>query len=248
MCITILLSFTAPSAPRDAATLISPSSAVVVTWLPPDPRNGIILQYLVQVLLASTSQIVNSQTVSVGSSIAEQEMGRSATFVGLDLDNFRYRIEIYAFTSAGQGPSSIPVFVGMDSGNATPPTTATSTTTDALPTSTTTVEQPQDTTSSSVQMTSSAATDITSSPSTSTESPTISQTTDILQTVGDTAPAPVRDDEYYIIRIVPPLVIGLFILVIVVAVAVGCCCHSRANREHKKGLYSIHPQGGYTLT
>lgn len=242
--------FIAPSAPQGVATLTSPSGAVIVSWLPPNPRNGIILQYLIQVSLASTNQTVNSQTVSVGNSMAEQEIGRSVTFVGLDLDNFQYRIEVYASTSVGTGPSSIPVFIGMDSGNLTPPMTsdADATTTEAPPTSTT-IEQPQDTTSSSVQMTSSPATDITSLPDgTSTNPLTSEPTTDMLETAGDTAPAPVRDEEYYIVRIVPPVVIGLFILVIVVVVLMGCCCRSRTNRESKKkGLYTVYPPGDYAL-
>lgn len=217
--------------------MISPSGAVIVSWLPPDPSNGIIVQYLVQVYLDTTDQVVNSQAVSVGSSV---------TFVGLDLDNFRYRIVVYASTRAGTGPSSIPVFVGMDFATNT-------TTTEAPPTSTMTVD---DTTSSSV------TTEVTSSPSSSTESPTTLQTTDMPQTtgisittttdkvqttVGDTASAPVRNDEYYIVRIVPPVVVSLFILVIVVVVVTGCCCRSRMNRENKKGLYTIYPPGGYAM-
>lgn len=244
-----VLYFTAPSAPRSVATVTSPSGQVIVSWLPPDPRNGIILQYLVQVLLGDTDQMANGQTVSVGPTMAEQEMGRSVTFVGLDLDNFQYRIEVYASTIAGTGPSSIPVFVGMDSGtNAT-----TMVTPPPPPTSTMTID---DTTSS-------ATNETTSSPSTATESPTTLQTTDvpqttigddgtttddILVTVDDTAaPAPVRNDEYYIIRIVPPVVIGLFILVIVVVVMMGCLCRSRMNRDKKKGLYTVSPQGDYVM-
>ena len=217
--------------------MISPSGAVIVSWLPPDPPNGVIIQYLVQILLDTTDQIVNSQTVSAGS---------SSTFVGLDLDNFRYRIVVYASTRAGTGPSSIPVFVGMD-----PATNTTST--EAPPTSTMTVD---DTTSSS------ATTEVTSSPSSSTESPTTLQTTDMPQTtgisvttidevqttVGDTAaPAPVRNDEYYIVRIVPPVVVSLFIVVIVVVVLMGCCCRSRMSRENKKGLYTVYPPGDYVM-
>ena len=180
--------------------------------------------------------------------MAEQEMGRSVTFVGLDLDNFQYRIEVYASTGAGTGPSSIPVFIGMD-----PATNATTTMVDP-PTSTMAVDD---------NTTSSATNEIISSPSTTTESPTILQTTDTLQTsiddgtttdavqtvtVGDTeAPAPFRDAEYYIVRIVPPVVIALFILVIVVVVVMGCCCRSRMNRENKKGLYTVYPPGDYVM-
>ncbi len=237
---------TAPSAPRSVATVTSPSGAVIVSWLPPEPRNGVILQYLIQVLLDTTDQMVNSQTVSVGSSMAEQVMGRSVTFVGLDLENFRYRIEVYASTGAGTGPSSIPVFIGTDSAtNAT-------TTVVAPPTSTMTVD---DTTSS-------VTNEITSSPSTTTEFPTSMQTTDMLQTtigdgttseeapttVGDTAaPAAVRNDEYYIVRIVPVVIIVLFILVIVVVVVMGCCCRSRMNRDSKKGAYTVYPPGDYVM-
>ena len=245
---TSLSFFTAPSAPQSVATVTSPSGAVIVSWLPPEPRNGVILQYLVQVLLGSTDQTINSQTVSVGASMAEQEMGRSVTFVGLDLDNFQYRIEVHASTGAGTGPSSIPVFIGMN-----PATNATTTMVDP-PTSTMAVDD---------NTTSSATNEITSSPSTATESPTILQTTDTLQTtiddgtttdavqtvtVGDTeAPAPFRDAEYYIVRIVPPVVIALFILVIVVVVVMGCCCRSRMNRENKKGLYTVYPPGDYVM-
>ena len=227
--------------------MTSPSGAVIVSWLPPEPRNGVILQYLVQVLLGATDQTINSQTVSVGSSMAEQEMGRSVTFVGLDLDNFQYRIEVYASTGAGTGPSSIPVFIGMDSA-----TNATTIMVDP-PTSTMAIDDTM----------SSATNEVTSSPSTATESPTALPTTDTLQTTindsttkddvqtitvgGTEAPAPFRDDEYYIVRIVPPVVVALFILVIVVVVVMGCCCRSRMNRENKKGLYTVYPPGDYVM-
>lgn len=228
--------------------MTSPSGAVIVSWLPPEPRNGVVLQYLVQVLLGTTDQTVNSQTVSVGSSMAEQEMGRSVTFVGLDLDNFQYRIEVYASTGAGTGPSSIPVFFGVDS-----TTNATTAAVDP-PTSTMTVD---DTTSS-------VTNEITSSPSTATESPATLPITDALQTtlndgtntttddvqstVGETeVPAPMRDAEYYIVRIVPPVVVTLFILVIVVVVVTGCCCRSKMNRENKKGVYTVYPPGDYVM-
>ena len=243
----VSLFFTAPSAPQSVAMVTSPSGAVIVSWLPPEPRNGVILQYLVLVLLGATDQTINSQTVSVGSSMAEQEMGRSITFVGLDLDNFQYRIEVYASTGAGTGPSSIPVFIGMD-----PATNATTIMVDPS-TSTMTID---DTTSS-------ATNEVTSSPSTAMESLTILPTTDTLQTsiddgtttdavqtitIGDTeAPAPFRDDEYYIVRIVPPVVVALFILVIMVVVVMGCCCRSRMNRENKKGLYTVYPPGDYVM-
>ena len=176
--------------------------------------------------------------------MTEQELGRSVTFVGLDLDNFRYRIEVYASTGAGTGPGSIPVLIGMNS--------AANTTT--APTSMVTVDD--------IDTTSSATNEITSSPSTATESPTtLQQTTEVRQTtlggvtatdevratVGDTAPSPIRNDEYYIVRIVPAVVIGLFVMVIVVVVVMGCCCRSRMNRDKKKGVYTVYPPGDYVM-
>ena len=172
--------------------------------------------------------------MSVGPSDTDQQMGRSVIFTGLNLDNVRYQIEVYASTSVGQGLSSIPVFVGMDSGIATeaPPTTT---------------EGPQDMTSS-IQL---PTTPLTDAPGTTSSEPTtmprLPMTTDTPATVGETQPASLRNDEYYIIRIVPPVVAGLFIIVIVVAVAMGFCCHSRVNRESKKGLYAFDASKDYAL-
>ena len=222
-----------PSPPLDVeAVALSSQTAVTVSWSPPDPRNGVILQYLVQISAASTGQAVASRTVAIGSSTPDQEGTQLEIFTGLDLANVRYRIEVYASTSVGQGPSSIPVFVGMDSGNVI------TTTTDSQPTTT---EQPQGTTVEAPPMTSEASPITTDDATPSTDSSTVG-----LPTTTDT-PSPFRTDEYYIVRIVPPVVVVLFILAIVFAVAMGLIVRSRRSKERKKGLYSFDASRGYTM-
>ena len=230
-----------PSPPQGVQTLIlSSRTTVIVSWLPPEPRNGIVRQYLARILVASAEAVVNSQVLTIGTTNEEQAMVRSVTFGGLDLDNFRYQIEVYASTVVGQGPSSIPVFVGMDSGNEI-------TTTEAIPV-TTDVEEPEDTTSSVPVFQTTVPTSQPvvnqSNPATTSVSPT---TTSRLPSVGETLPTPVMDAEYYIVRIVPPVIVVLFISVIIFAVAIGFCCHSRVNRQSKKGLYAFDASRDYAL-
>ena len=231
---------TAPGPPRNVQTLVlSSRTVVIVSWLPPEPRNGILQQYLVRVLIASTGQVVNSQIVRIGSTIEEQEMGRSVTFTGLDLDNFRYQIEVYASTSIGPGPSSIPVFEGMDTGNVI-------TTTEAPP-PTTSIEQPDTTSSAQASSTTHQIDSTTLTTLVTTSQPTAPQTSDVPPTVGvgETQPAPVRNDEYYIIRIVPPVIVALFIFVILIAVMLGFCCHKRVLKDKRRGLYSFDAPGDH---
>lgn len=218
-----------PSFPRTVeVAVLSSRTSVTVSWLPPDPSNGVILQYLARILVASTGQLAGSQTV---------QNGQTVIFSGLDLDNVRYQIEVCASTSAGQGPCSIPVSVGTDLIS----------TTEAPPTSDVT-ERPQDTTSSAQTV---QTIPPTTAPGTTLPSPVTvlssSMATSVPPTVGETQPAPVRNDEYYIVRIVPAVIVALFIIVIVVAVAMGFCCHSRVNRESKTGAYTFDPSRDYAL-
>lgn len=237
----VLCLLAAPGPPRNIQILVlSSRTAVFVSWLPPDPPNGILLQYLARILTVSTSHIASSQVLTIGSTTEEQGMARSITFEGLDLDNFRYQIEVYASTSVGQGPSSIPVFVGMDSGNVIITTGADRVTTDA--------EQPRDTTSSApvLQTTISTGQPIVTQTVLITTS-LLPTTSGMPPTVGETLPSPVLDDEYYIVRIVPPVVVILFILVIFVAIVMGFCCRSRMHRESRKGIYTVDASRDYAM-
>ena len=213
------------------ADTLSSQTALTISWSPPSPRNGIILRYFIEISAASTNQAVQSRTVMVGSSLQDQERNQLQLFTELDLANVRYRIDIYASTSVGQGPGSIPVFAGTDSGivmttaEATPMTTVQpqDTTSEATPTTMEDIGDPQDTTSEATPPV--TTDDMTSSSPTTTDTPT--QRT------------PVRNDEYYIVRIVPPVVVALFILAIVFAVAMGCIFQSRHKKDSKKGQYSF---------
>lgn len=111
---------TAPSAPREVEVRPIGSTSILVSWLPPDPPNGILTEYLVRVLLASTGQEFTRTSVGVSADSALQ----SVHVGGLDLDNVGYRVLVFANTSIGMGPASAPISVGADvSTTAAPQTT-----------------------------------------------------------------------------------------------------------------------------
>ncbi len=166
---------------------------ILVSWLPPDPPNGVLVGYTVRVLIEPTGQEFDSTTVAVGRE--EQQDSQSVTFSGLDLANVAYRVLVTATTSAGIGPSSQPVLIG------------------ALRTAT----PSQGTPGSEV----------------TTESTTDANATDATPTIGAS-----RDDVYYVIRIVPP-VVGGFLVVAALLVAAFCFVHSRAITKRKKGQYMV---------
>ena len=100
-----------PTAPRSLRAVDSNDSTVTISWIPPDPPNGIIIGYQVQYRRNADS----------GDSYADNEVKITATdltdltytVTGLITDT-EYRFRVRAFTVVGRGdPSnSVDVFVG----------------------------------------------------------------------------------------------------------------------------------------
>ena len=103
--------YSEPSAPREVEVVPITMATILVSWLPPDPTNGIILDYRVQVFTVASGELFATQTVAVGAN--EQEDVQLVNFSGLDLENMEYRVSVSARTAAGRGPESDPVIVGM---------------------------------------------------------------------------------------------------------------------------------------
>ena len=115
---------TAPSAPRAVEVNPIGSTSILVSWLAPDPPNGVLTEYLVRVLLASTGEEFSRTSVGVSA----ESVLQSVSVGGLDLDNIGYRVLVSASTSIGMGPTSAPISVGADVGTtAAPQTTPTPT-------------------------------------------------------------------------------------------------------------------------
>ena len=87
------------------------TETIIVSWLPPDPTNGIIKDYEIQVVVDESGQLFSRQTIPVADN--EQDSVPVVNFNGLQLDSVQYRIAVSASTGGGQGPESIPVFVGV---------------------------------------------------------------------------------------------------------------------------------------
>lgn len=175
---------TVPSAPREIRVDILTQQFVVVSWLPPDPANGNIIDYTVQVFIAPSGELFDSRVVT-------EEF---VNLTGLDLDNVRYRISVSANTSVGSGPDSEPIYIGMGL---------------TLPSSTPT--QPPSAT------------------------PTISI---------------ILDDTYYIVRIVPPLVFGLFLILVLVVTVLFFLHLQRITVKKRTGTYKfseLESEGGYGM-
>lgn len=186
----------------------------MVSWLPPDPPNGILTHYLVRVLMEPEGEELYNTSISVG--VAQQLDVQSVTFSGLDLANVGYTVLVFANTSVGMGPSSDPIRIGAEVSTAVPTpeiaTSAEATTSPETTDDTSTVET-DDTTGTLLPQT----------------TPTLGS--EITESVS-------RDDVYYIIRIVPP-VAGIFLLVAVVLVIVFCCLHRCLLVKKSKGRYQI---------
>ena len=78
-------------------------TTVTLSWMPPDPPNGIITQYQVQ------------YRITGGGSFGDNQMTTDLTFTvtGLMTDT-RYDFRVRAFTIVGRGPPSnvVTAFVG----------------------------------------------------------------------------------------------------------------------------------------
>ena len=124
---------TAPTAPRNVTVTIIEETTILVTWLPPEATNGIIISYtmtvcvcvcvrerervcvcdvllLLQVVVNSTGEEVFSLSLPI--TTTSQLALQSVSVPGLELDSVRYRITVEAATRAGTGPPSEPVYVG----------------------------------------------------------------------------------------------------------------------------------------
>lgn len=198
------------------------STLIIVSWFPPDPPNGVLTSYMLRVLIEATGQEFHSSSVNVNQD--EQQVLQTVNVGGLDLDNVGYRVFVSASTRAGSGPSSEPVLIGaLGDGTMTPQTTPTQVVTTAV----------------EAVSTNSATDDVTSPPTT--DAPTTSLTTPtVLATPTSTPTMTVisRDDVYYIVRIVPP-VVGGFIVVGMVLAIILCCVHRRVAHKKRKGLYQF---------
>ena len=86
-------------------------TTILVSWLPPDPTNGIILDYRVQVFVVTSGELFATQTIAIGAS--EQEDMQLVNFGGLDLENVGYRVLVSARTAIGRGSESDPESVGI---------------------------------------------------------------------------------------------------------------------------------------
>ncbi|XP_060807716.1 cell adhesion molecule Dscam2 [Amyelois transitella] len=79
-----------------------------VSWLPPlkESHNGVILGYHVKAL----PQNVGNEDTDTRTLKVSQQSGKQETLLSGLLKNTRYSVSVSAFTSAGSGPFSLPVF------------------------------------------------------------------------------------------------------------------------------------------
>jgi hypothetical protein len=90
------------------------SNLILVSWLPPDPSNGILTSYLLLVQTQLGMAEVFSNNIPVG--VAQQMTPQTVTVSGLDLENVGYNVFVFANTSVGMGPSSGPIQIGAEVG------------------------------------------------------------------------------------------------------------------------------------
>lgn len=216
--------YSAPSAPQEVQVTAVGSSLVIISWFPPDSPNGVLTSYTLLVLIGATGQVFNRTTITLGPD--QQQALQTVSVAGLDLENVEYRVEVSASTSIGSGPSSEHILVGtpVTPPDATPPGTT--------PPDTTLVSTEGESTTEIVddELTTLSPTSLglaTSMSSLATPSPTLVATVPV-----------VRDDVYYVVRIVPP-VAGTFLLVVMVLAIILCCLHRRLVKKKKKGLYQF---------
>lgn len=193
---------------------------VIVSWLPPDPTNGVILDYTVTVYSEPSGQLLTETTVDM----------EIANIAGLDLLNLYYSIRITARTGAGMGNESESVFFGIE--QSTIPTT---------------IEPMRDSTtmSTSLVSTDSISTPITpmtsSTPSQPSGMPTPQTGSQTLTQLNFTTSENVCDDpDYIVVCIVPPVVIGVLLLIAILLLTVILCVRQkRILSAKKKGIYEV---------
>ncbi len=193
-------------------SLLNPQ-VVFISWLPPDPTNGIIIDYTVRLSIKPSGQLLRTTVVEL----------EIVNFDSLDLANLFYSVTVTARTAAGMGPDSEPVCFGAEPMSTTmEPVSTMDSTSDATPT-------PSH--STPTLLTSSTPTPLTSSTPSQlpSETPTLSETT---------LPA-VFDDTYYIVRIVPPVVIGIFLIAMLIVTIIFYVHIQKANQRKRKGQYQF---------
>ena len=197
------------------------ANLVLVSWLPPDPLNGVLTSYLLRVLREPTGEEVNRTIIPV--SLAQQQDAQSVTLLTLELESTSYRVLVSASTRAGRGQSSEPIIIGTEAATTPSPQTTPTTLPDATTeTSTTTGEN--------------ATTP--EQPTNETTTQPVTMGTNQTDTNGTDVTPALRDDVYYVVRIVPP-VAGGFLLLAVVLIILFCCVHRYTVRKKKKGLYRV---------
>ena len=96
-----------PTAPRSLMVVDSTDTTVTLSWMPPDPPNGIIIQYQIQYRRFDGSENFADNEVNISAT------DLTFTVTGL-ITGTGYRFRVRAFTLVGRGfPSnSIDVFAG----------------------------------------------------------------------------------------------------------------------------------------
>ena len=98
-----------PSAPRDVTIAIISMTTISVSWQPPDPPNGILLDYELLVWASSSGAEVVRLTIPITEE--EQTTAQSRNVTGLSLEEAVYVVTVSARTAAGRGAESAPVAV-----------------------------------------------------------------------------------------------------------------------------------------
>ena len=93
---------TVPTAPRSLMVVVVTNTIMTLSWMPPDPPNGIITQYQVQ-YRRSDGRFRNNQVTT----------DLTDTVTGL-MTGTQYDFRVRAFTVVGRGPPSdiVTIFVG----------------------------------------------------------------------------------------------------------------------------------------
>lgn len=205
------------------------SSLVIVSWLPPSPANGLLTSYSLRVLLEPSGTEVFSRSLPL--SPEQQDTLQTVSVPGLNLDTMRYRVLVSATNNAGTGPDSTPILIGTE---------ATMATTEAPPTTTPPPSSSEPTMPATPVDTTDEATGPLPSSSSSSSLPETTPTATPMATLTlSTTTGVVRDEVYYVIRVVPPVVGGFLLLGLCLAVLL-CCLHRRTVKRRKKGLYRFH--------
>ena len=94
---------TVPSAPRELDYVNLTSTAIEVTWLPPDDPNGIVESYILMLTFEANGTSNNITNIS------------AATFNVTGLLPYQvYTVVVYALTNRGAGSGSVPLNVLTD--------------------------------------------------------------------------------------------------------------------------------------